>query len=226
MTRRHWTAADKALLAQRYADTQSEDIARALGCSLSQVYSQAYRMGLEKSPAYLAGVQAGRIQKGQRSAAMQASQFQPGLVPWNKGVKGVVGTQDACKATQFKPGRAPCESRNYRPLGSLRITHDGYLERKFTDDTNLWPARRWVAEHRRVWEDKNGPVPSGSVVVFLRGKRTTDPERITLDVLELVTRRTLMLRNSIANVPPELLAVTYLRAQITRQINQRTKDSA
>jgi len=82
-------------------------------------------------------------------------------------------------------------ARNYVPIGSLRWSKDGYLERKVTDDPSLWPARRWVGEHRLMWEAAHGPIPDGHVVVFLDG----DPCNLELDNLRAVPRGVLGLMN-------------------------------
>ena len=94
-------------------------------------------------------------------------------------------------ATSYKPGRPAHEARNYLPIGSTRITKDGYIERKVTDDPALVPARRWVGEHRLVWEAANGPIPDGHVVVFLDGDRLN----IDLDNLRCVPRAVLQWMN-------------------------------
>lgn len=151
--------------------------------------------------------------------------FKPGKKPWNTGLKGVTGVQAGCKATQFKKGRPAIESRNYVPIGSLRISADGLLERKVTDDPTLYPARRWVGVHRLVWESVNGPIPKGHLVVFKSGRKTTDIERITIDALELITRVENMRRNTIHNrYPKELADLARLRGVLTRQINRKEKE--
>ena len=50
--------------------------------------------------------------------------------------------------------------------------------------TALVPARRWVPEHRRLWETEHGPIPAGHVVAFKDG----DKQNVTLDNLVLMTR--------------------------------------
>lgn len=75
---------------------------------------------------------------------------------------------------------------NYVPIGTLRWSKDGYLERKVTDDHPV-PARRWVGEHRLIWEAENGPIPDGHVVVFLDG----DPTHLELSNLRCVSRAVL-----------------------------------
>lgn len=134
MSRKPWTDAEVALLRDRYTDSRTEDIAKALGRSLTTVYQKALGMGLRKSAGYLASENAGRIQFGKQHPAMQATQFPKGLVPWNKGVKGSTGVQERCRATQFKPGRPAHEARNYLPIGSLRLSPcpGGHVAARYT----------------------------------------------------------------------------------------------
>ena len=82
--------------------------------------------------------------------------------------------------TSFKKGTmAGAAQHNYVPIGTERVSKDGYRERKVTDDPNLVPARRWVGVHRLVWEQENGPIPDGHVIVFLDGdKRNCAPSNL------------------------------------------------
>lgn len=225
--RRFWTAAELQLLRKDYPDTKTEFIANSLGRDIGAVYQKAAQLGLKKSETFLASDLAGRVQRGKQNEAMKASQFRPGQKPWNTGLKGSTGVQEGCRATQFKKGRPANEARNYKPIGSHRLSKDGYLEQKVTDDPSIVPARRWAGVHRLVWEAANGPVPSGHAVAFKPGRQTIDPELITLDALELVTRQELMRRNSVhTNYPPEVARVMQLRGALTRQINKRSKEQA
>lgn len=218
--KRPWTTAELAVLQARFPHERTADVALALGRSYSTVAQKATALGISKSAAYLASPAAHRTD-GSKGAA---TRFVPGTTPWNKGKPGSTGTQPGCRATQFKPGEMRgAAQHNYVPIGSLRITKDGYLERK-VNDTHPTPARRWVAVHRLAWEAVHGPLPHGHVVVFRPGRRTTDPSLITLDALELVTRKDLMLRNSVhTKYPPELARVAQLRGALTRQINRRAQ---
>ena len=81
---------------------------------------------------------------------------------------------------------------------------------------------RWTAVHRLVWEAAHGPIEPGYVVVFRPGRRSANLDEITLDALELVTRAELMGRNSVHNLPPELVQIAQLRGVLNRKINQRT----
>jgi hypothetical protein len=219
MNGKPWSPVDLALLNEHFADSRTDDLAQVLGRNYSQVAQKAAKLGLKKSAAYLASPDAHRLDgvKG------MGTRFEKGLTPWNKGTKGIVGVQEACRATQFKKGRPASEARNYQPIGTTRICADGILERKVTDDPSIVPARRWVAVHRLVWIAANGPVPQGHLVAFRPGRRTSVEAEITLDAVELITRVELMRRNTYHQYGPEIASVVQLRGAITRQINKRTR---
>lgn len=222
--RQPWTEVDLELLRRNFADSRTEDLATAMERTYSTVAQKAARLGLRKSEAYLASADACRLRRGDNTGA--ATRFQPGQPAWNKGTKGVVGVQEACRATQFKKGRPPEEASNYRPIGSLRVTRDGILERKVTDDPGIVPARRWVAVARMVWEAANGPIPAGHLVRFKRGMATTEAEEITVDRLECVSRAEHMKTHTYHQYGPEIASVVRLRGAISRQINKRAKEAA
>ena len=71
-----------------------------------------------------------------------------------------------------------------------------------------------------MWERAHGAIPAGHAVVFRPGRFTTNPDAITEDGLELVTRAELMRRNTIHNYPPELARLVQLKGAITRQVNR------
>lgn len=217
--KRLWTAIELTILREHYADSRTADLAVALGRTTGQVYQAANRYGLKKSDAYLASEAACRLRRGDNVGA--AFRFKPGQRPWNAGLPGSTGTQEACRATQFRPGNKP---HTWVPIGSTRITKDGYLQRKVTDTGNT--VRDWVAAHRLVWEAANGPLPDGGVVIFRPGMRTTDEASITADRLECLTRSELMRRNSVhAKYPPELARLVQLRGALQRQINQKAREA-
>ena len=223
--RRFWTEAELELLRQHYPDRTGDDVAAMLGRPVRSVYKKARELGLSKSAAFLSSDLSGRVQRGKQDPRMRATQFQPGVSSWSKGVKGRVGVKEGCRATQFKKGRPADEAHNYLPIGSLRVTKDGYLERKVTDDPSVYPARRWTALHRLVWEAAHGPVPGGHLVVFKPGRATTDPELVTLDALECITRADNLRRNSVHRYGPEIASIAQLRGAIRRQINRKAKEA-
>lgn len=223
MTRRPWQAWELEALRRFYPDAITADLARAIGRTERQVYSQASSLGLSKSDAFMSSDRSGRMQRGKQDPRLQATQFKPGTEPWNKGRKGwKAGGRSA--ETRFKAGRPVWEAPNYKPIGSVRMSKDGYLERKVSDDRNVYTTKRWVAVHRLVWQAHHGDIPPGHAVVFRRGCHTTIEGEITADRLELVTRAELMRRNSLhTNYPREICQLIQLRGALNRKIKNRSK---
>lgn len=225
MTRRKWSAAEDECMRRFYPDLTGEDMASVLKRSLSSVFQRAKVLGLCKSANFLASDRSGRVQRGRQDPRLQGTQFRKGQAAWNKGTKGVVGVQERCRATQFKKGRPAAEARNYQPIGSLRLSKDGYLERKVTDDQSIAPARRWVAVHRLVWEAAHGSIPKGHIVRFREGMKTATQELVTADRLECITRGEHAKRNHPRSRSPELARLVQLKGAITRQVNRISREA-
>jgi hypothetical protein len=208
-----------------YANWPTFLIAYLVARDLTAVYQLAAKLGLKKSARFFASEWSGRTKAGRHPASI-AHQFKPGQTPPNKGVRRPGWAPGRMSQTQFKKGRLAHEARNYKPIGSLRITRDGQLERKVTDDPSIYPARRWTAVTRLIWESVNGPIPSGHIVRFRAGMKTMDPALITVDRLELVTHAENMRRNTIHNLPPALKQVIQLNAAIKHRITNRERKRA
>lgn len=217
MKRHHWTDADRATLRALYHEFSAAECAAAIGCSVSSVNNQVGRLGLRKSREWIARRAAERSARPDHGG--RAHQFRPGHATWNKGKPFNSGGRSV--ETRFKPGRPPSEARNYQPIGAVRISKDGYLERKVTDDHPI-PDRRWVAEHRLVWEAAHGPIPDGCIVVFKRGMHTTVADEITADRLELVTRAENMARNTIHNYPAPVKSLIRAVSRAERALKERS----
>jgi len=96
--------------------------------------------------------------------------FPKGNIPWNKGKHYQAGGR--CAETQFKPGNMP---HNHRPVGSERISKDGYIEVKVAE------PKTWKGKHVVIWEQEHGPRPKGHKVIFADGnRRNFDPENLIL----------------------------------------------
>lgn len=227
MTRRRWTPAMERRLRRLYATLSAQECAEAMGVSVGAIHNRVHLLGLSKPKEWRAERTRRRWAEGRHEGSRAGLANGRG---WNKGLpQSEWMPEDArrrCAATQFKAGRPPQECRNYRPIGSLRLSKDGYLERKVTDDHPV-PARRWVGVHRLVWEQAHGPVPPGHAVVFKPGRRTTVEAEITLDRLECITRAELMRRNSYhTTLPPEVARLVQLRGALHRKINNRLRKQA
>ncbi len=221
-----WTAAQDQVLLARYPDEPASAVADALGLTVAQVHRRANRLGVRKSETFFDSDRSGRVQRGRTDPRLVANQFPKGHVPANKGLRRPGWAPGRMAETQFKKGSmSGAAQHNYVPIGTERISKDGYLERKVTDDHPV-PARRWVAVHRLVWEATHGPVPPGHAVAFLPGRRTADASAITLDAIELVSRRELMRRNSYhTNYPKEVAQLIQLKGALNRKINRRSKQA-
>lgn len=217
-----WTERDVAELVNRYPSEQTKVIADDLCRPIHTVYQKANSMGLKKDAAYLTSEASGRLNG--RDTRGLSSRFQKGVVPYNKGLRRPGWSPGRMAETQFKPGEMRgAAQRNYVPIGTERVSKDGYLERKVTDDHPV-PARRWVAVHRLVWEEANGPIPAGHAVVFRKGMRTALPNEITKERLELVTRAELMRRNTIHRYPAELKQTIRLVGKLRRVIEEKADE--
>lgn len=215
-SRRFWTAADDAVIRRDYPQQSTGDVARQLGRSVSAVYARAMSLQIGKSAAYLASPAACRMRRGDNIGA--AFRFQPGQTPANKGLRRPGWGPGRMKATQFRKGtRQGLAARLYKPIGTERISKDGYLQRKVNDDLPL--QARWRMVHLLLWEAEHGPIPKGYALSFLNGDRTD----IRLDNLECIPRAELMKRNSVHNLPPPLVETIQLLGAVTRLIRRRAR---
>lgn len=213
--KRLWSAEDEALLIARYPHEQTAGLARELRRSVSAVYGRARLLGLSKTAEYLASADACRLRRGDNVGA--PFRFKKGHVPHNKGQRRPGWAPGRMRETQFKKGeRRGVAARLYKPIGTERISKDGYLERKVNDDLPL--QRRWRAVHLLVWEEAHGSVRKGYAIAFRNG----DKRDIRLENLECISRRELMARNTVHNLPKPLVETVQLLGALNRQIRRRT----
>lgn len=215
MKKRFWTNAETQVLRKTYANTPTREIAERLDRNIESVYAKASKLSLKKDPVYIKE-NGGRLTG---DVGVQ-TRFQKGNVPWNKGTKGVSGVHPNTRKTQFKKGQmGGAAQAGYKPIGSVRITKDDQLQRKVTDDPEIYPARRWIAVTRLVWEAEHGPVPQGHIVRFKPGMHTTVEEEITLDRIECICRSENMKRNTIHKYPEHIKDAMRARGVLNRRIN-------
>lgn len=217
--RKPWTAAELRKLRELYPNHPTADLVPVLGHPLSSVYQRAIRLGLRKSAEYLASPEAGRMLPGSQRGA--ACRFPKGHVPANKGLRRPGWAPGRMKETQFKKGcRVGAANNNWRPIGAEIVNADGYLVRKLSEKG--LQRHKWRPVHLLLWEEHHGKVPADHAVVFKNGDKTD----IRIENLELLTRRELMARNTVHNLPKALAQVVQLRGALVRQINRRMKKGA
>ena len=195
-----WSASDLLALSKSYPNTDNATLARMYRRSVSSIKNQAINRGWRKSAEYMEREKPGC--------------FKPNLPPWNKGTNY---SAPGSERTRFKKGHKPA---TWLPIGSERVTRDGYLERKMTDTG--YPPKDWVAVSHIEWERHNGhPVPKGHAVIFRDG----DKCNFAKENLELISRADLMRRNSYLNLPDPLPQIVQLRGALNRKINSRSKQA-
>lgn len=209
-----WQPAQIELLTYAYPNMETSELARMIGTSNQSVYTKASSLGLKKSPEFMASPLSGRLSRTNG----EQTRFKKGIVPWNKGKKFDAGGRSI--ETQFKKGDRSGRARQlYQPIGSERISKDGYIQRKVNDDLPM--QQRWRFVHLIEWEAINGPIPAGFAICFKDGNR----QNTALGNLELVSRADLMRRNTCHRYPKEIAQLVQLRGALTRKINNIERKS-
>lgn len=127
-------------------------------------------------------------------ASKRSGQFQKGLVPWNKGTKGVMKANSGT----FKKGNMPAQTAKCD--GEIRIR---YWSKKSKQDPQKYiriSLGKWELLSHYVWKKANGAIPHGCIIAYKDGN-TMNCE---LDNLMLMTRAENMARNTFHRYPPEL----------------------
>lgn len=197
---KHWTPDDDATLAELYPTMSAGEIGKIMGRTRTSIKGRVNVLGLKKP-----------------EGATNSGRFVAGGTSWNKGKQFDSGGRS--HETRFKPGhRGGRALERYLPVGSERVTKDGYIQRKISDEPTFY--KRWRFVHVLTWEAAHGAVPQGHVVTFKNGD-VTDCRRV--ENLELLHRRELMARNTVHNYPPELRQVIRLKGAISKRIATRIK---
>ncbi|HIG0358899.1 MAG: HNH endonuclease signature motif containing protein [Clostridium sp.] len=168
---------------------------------LTKIFNNNFGLSLKVS-------QIKSLKKNRKLDSGLNGQFKKGQEPWNKGIKGLYAK--GCEKTWFKKGSTPI---NHRPVGSERITVDGYTEIKVEE------PNKWRLKQQLIWEKYNGPVPKGYVVIFGDG----DQHNFNPDNLILVSRQQLLIlnRNKLIQKDADLTRTAIIIADLYRKISQR-----
>ena len=192
-----WSSEDDADMRRLYPVNEIRVLEKLFGRAEKAIAARAHKLGLTKADNYTPP-RRGCFEKGQR--------------PWNKGIQF---SPPGSEKGRFKPGQKP---HTWQPIGSERVTKEGYLKRKMTDTG--YPPRDWVEVQRIVWEEHFGPIPDGHVVLF------RDSNKLNFDPgnLELISRAENMNRNSYHRYGPEIAQLYQLKGALSRKMNRRSRD--
>lgn len=138
--------------------------------------------------------------------------FRKGQTPHNKGKKMPKEVYEKVKHTMFAKGNV---SPNHRPVGSERISKDGYIEVKVAE------PNKWRLKQRVVYEETKGKIPEGCPIIFLDGnKRNFD-----IDNLRCITRSELLYLNCNGlNNSNEITETGILMARLDRAKNKKKQE--
>ncbi len=220
MRQRHkkqfWTPEEDAALRTLFPDNKTELVAALFSRRYSQVANHAHYLKISKSSEY----QLLHKDESKKNviAAGVSNRFKKGDAPVNKGKKlqdfmTEQGIENS-KSTRFKKGNAP---HNTRSDGEISIRYDKKGRAYQYIRVSL---AKWVMLHVHVWQQANGEVPAGSIIVF-KDKNTMNTD---LSNLECITKAENMARNTIHRYPEEIVSAVRTIGVLNRKINTINKN--
>jgi hypothetical protein len=109
--------------------------------------------------------------------------FIQGMVPWNKGKKGIHLSPE----TEFKKGQF---------VGETHPSWQGGVQKMKSDCAYIWDgANERVRRPKLIWEEHFGKLPKGYLIYHKDGDNKND----SIENLEAITRAELLKRNRAKN---------------------------
>ena len=148
----------------------------------------------------------------------RTGRFQKGTVPPNKGKKVSPEKYEKMAPTMFRQGHLP---QNTDPIGTEKMLADGYVWVKIDDQPKAKKNVNWKQKHRLVWEQHNGPIPEGSLIIFKDGNR----QNFDISNLACVTRaeHARLNQGNLRKADPDLTEAGILIAKIRTSIGEARK---
>lgn len=138
--------------------------------------------------------------------------FRKGQTPHNKGKKMPKEVYEKVKHTMFAKGNVP---PNHRPVGSERISKDGYIEVKVAE------PNKWRLKQRVVYEEAKEKIPEGCTIIFLDGNK----QNCNIDNLRCITRSELLYLNCNGlNNSNEITETGILMARLDSAKNKKKQE--
>lgn len=171
MKRKKWTKEEDELLREKYPDAATADLLVLFpGLTIKKILSHANFIGVRKSAAFFESSFSGRI-SSENDIGVN-TRFNGAKPGWNKGLKiqDYISPEsyERMKTSHFKHGNVP---GNWKPVGSERITKDGYIELKVRDLNSGLSIDNFELKHRWIYEQNHGPIAEGMIVVFKDGDK-------------------------------------------------------
>lgn len=140
------------------------------------------------------------------------SRKKKGDIPFNKGMKQqeYMSKEAILKTTKtrFKKGNRPHNTK-----------YDGAIVERADSKGRVYKYFRireghWVLYHRYIWEQTNGEIPEGYIIVF-KDNNTCNTQ---IDNLEMISLEENMLRNSKLHYPKEVIPSLVLINQLEKKL--------
>jgi hypothetical protein len=208
MMKKQWTPAEDRHLADIYPKTHNHEVAKLMNRTYGSIIGRASILGLKKDPGYIHELLMIEAQKLQKLGGN--TRFTKGRTPVNKGVKLTADQKAKIQYTFFPKGHIPA---NLKPIGSERISQDGYIMVKIRNG-------KYVLKHRLIWEMEHGRVPAGHCLKFIDG----NPLNCVLSNIRLTTKKAVMEFNQIHNLPDDIKEVIRLKTKINRICDAKKQD--
>jgi len=194
--RKKWTDEENELIRIHYPDKRTVDILHLFeNVTVGKLQQHAASIGVKKSEAFMKSPESGRLLKGSKiGLKTQFTNQSPG---WNKGKKQADYMTpemiEKTAKTRFKKGQDP---HNTVPIGTERISKDGYIEVKVRHLKGKGSNNaNFEFKHRIIYEENFGPIPEGMIVEFLDGdKLNFEPSNFILR-----SRKENLLRNTVCD---------------------------
>lgn len=107
MNGKSWSENDIETLRKLYPCRPTREVAEALGCSVSRIYSKAIDLRIAKTQEFLDSPESGRAHKGDSRPWAEATRFKKGMVPFNKGMRRPGWHAGRMRETQFNVSLQP-----------------------------------------------------------------------------------------------------------------------
>lgn len=170
---------------------------------ITEIFNQKFNLNISETAI-------SAIRKKHHIKTGNTGQFQKGSIPANKGKKKM---WKGGEETQFKKGNMP---HNWVPIGSERITKDGYIQIKVQEGKL---QHNWKGKHILIWEEHNGPVPKSHNIIF----GDNNNRNFDINNLIMVSKAQMLYlsRNDLIKNDAEITKVAVKLADINQKISER-----
>lgn len=206
----------KEFIELNFPYSKSQDIADAIGSKVSTVRHFAYKNGIKKSFEFNKSLMSGRLLPGAKTG--EIFRFEKGHIPANKGKKITEYLKpevvEKIKKTSFKIGHIP---KNTKFDGAISTRKDRCGKYYKFIRVGL---SKWVHLHIHLYRQEFGDIPDGYVVAFKDGNSMN----CVIENLELITRKQLIIRNSIHQYPEEIKQTIRTLSKLKKLINGKEQN--